>query len=293
MSIESPKILVPVGFSEQSILALRQAIVFAKAMKASITLLTVLEGTGFLKKMFNTDKSGDDLKPLVKAKLKELAEEHGTGSGIDMQIMVSSGLVYEEVAKVSEIIDADLVIMGTNGKPQNFRKRFIGSNAYRVVTLVQPPVITVKGVRNIEGIKTIIFPLVLDRRSKEKVGPALQYARLFGADIKVVSIQESEDKVPVLKAHMKQVAKFITDHGINCTAELVKPTEKSGVVRNMLEYAYEHKGDLMIITEEAGERDITDYLLGNDVQAMVYHSEIPVMCITPSKVKWEAMWESF
>lgn len=293
MSIESPKILVPVGFSEQSILALKEAIVFAKAMKASITLLTVMEGNGFLKKLFKTEKSGDDLKPLVKAKLKELAKEYGAGSGIDMQIMVSSGLVYEEVAKVSEIIDADLVIMGTNGKPQNFRKRFIGSNAYRVVTLVQPPVITVKGVRNINEIKTIIFPLVLDRRSKEKVGPALQYARLFGADIKVVSIQESEDKVPVLKAHMKQVAKFITDHGIKCTAELVKPAEKSGVVRNMLEYAYEHKGDLMIITEEAGERDITDYILGNDVQAMVYHSEIPVMCITPSKVKWEAMWESF
>lgn len=293
MSIESPKILVPVGFSEQSILALGQAIIFAKAMKASITLLTVMEGNGFLKKLFNTDQSGDDLKPMVKAKLKELALEHGTGTGIDFQVMVSQGLVYEEVAKVSEIIDADLVIMGTNGKPQNFRKRFIGSNAYRVVTLVQPPVITVKGIRNIDGIKTIIFPLVLDRRSKEKVGPALQYARLFGADIKVVSVRESEEKVPVLKAHMKQVAKFITDHGINCTAELLKPEEKGGVVRNMLEYAYENEGDLMIITEEAGERDLSDYLLGNDVQAMVYHSEIPVMCITPSKVKWEAMWESF
>ena len=161
MSIESPKILVPVGFSEQSILALRQAVVFAKAMKASITLLTVMEGNGFLKKLFNTDQSGDDLKPMVKAKLQELANEHIVAAGIDFQVMVSQGLVYEEVAKVSEIIDADLVIMGTNGKPQNFRKRFIGSNAYRVVTLVQPPVITVKGVRNIEGIKTIIFPLLL------------------------------------------------------------------------------------------------------------------------------------
>mgnify|MGYP001950467045 CR=1 FL=1 len=229
----------------------------------------------------------------IDTKLKELAEKHGTGTGLDFQVMVSQGLVYEEVARVSEIIDADLVIMGTNGKPQNLRKRFIGSNAYRVATLVQPPVITVKGIRNIEGIKTIIFPLVLDRRSKEKVGPALHYARLFGADIKVVSVQESEEKVPVLKAHMKQVSKIINDLGINCKAELAKPEEKSGVVRNMLEYAYEHKGDLMIITEEAGERDLSDYILGNDVQAMVYHSEIPVMCITPSKVKWEAMWESF
>ena len=293
MSSESPKILVPVGFSEQSILTLQQAIVFAKAMKADITLLTVIEGTGFLRKMFNTDKTGEDLKPTVKQKLRELAEEYGKDTGINIQVMVSTGVVYEEVAKVSEIIDADLVIMGTNGKPQNLRKRFIGSNAYRVVTLVQPPVITVKGVRNVDSIKTIIFPLILDRRSKEKVGPALRYARLFGADIKIISVMESKEQAPVLKAHMKQVATFISDHGINCTAELISPSEKGGVVPNILNYAYDNDGDILIITEDDGERDITDYFLGNDVQAMVYHSEIPVMCITPSKVKWEAMWESF
>lgn len=292
MSSDSPKILVPVGFSEQSILALKQAVVFAKAMKANITLLTVIEGTGFLRKMFNTDKTGEDLKPTVKTKLRELADEHGA-AGINIDIMVSQGVVYEEVAKVSEIIDADLVIMGTNGKPQNLRKRFIGSNAYRVVTLVKPPVITVKGVRNIDSIKTIIFPLILDRRSKEKVGPALHYARLLGADIKIISVLESKEKAPIQKAHMKQVATFIIDHGIQCTAELIDPSEKGGVVPNILNYATENNGDLIIITEDDGERDITDYFLGNDVQAMVYHSEIPVMCITPSKVKWEAMWESF
>lgn len=292
MPNSSPKILVPIGFSEQSILALEQSVVFAKAMKAEITLLTVMEGNGFFKKMFNSDKTTDELKPQVKEKLRELADEYSQKSGVKMEIMVSQGLVYEEVARVSEIIDADLVIMGTNGKPQNLRKRFIGSNAYRVVTLVKPPVITIKGVRNIHEINTIIFPLVLDRRSKEKVGPALHYARLFNADIKIVSIIENKEKTPVLKAHVKQVATFIGDHGINCTAELIEPKDK-GVVRNTLNYAYENNGDLMIITEDDGEQDIAGYFLGSDVQAMVYHSEIPVMCITPSEVKWEKMWESF
>lgn len=134
--------------------------------------------------------------------------------------------------------------------------------------------------------------MVLDRRSKEKVGPALRYARLFDANIKIVSVLESKDKAPALKAHMKQVATFIGDHGISCTAELIKPSEK-GVVNNTLNFAYENEGDIIIITEEDGEHDITDYFLTNDVQGMIYHSEIPVMCITPSKVKWEAMWESF
>ncbi|PMB31723.1 hypothetical protein CEN47_11250, partial [Fischerella thermalis CCMEE 5319] len=37
------KILVPIGFSEQSLLALQQAVLFGKAMKAKLYLLSVLE----------------------------------------------------------------------------------------------------------------------------------------------------------------------------------------------------------------------------------------------------------
>ena len=292
MAENSPTILVPAGFSEQSILALDQALVFAKAMKAKITLLTVIEDSKQFRKLFNTESKGDALKELVNEKLKAMASEYSTKSKIEISTMLTKGVVYEEVARVTELIDADLVIMGTNGKPQNFRKRFIGSNAYRVATLVKPPVITIKGVHNIQKIETIIFPLVLDRRSKEKVGPALKYARLFNSRIKVVSVLNESDEEKILRAHLNQVKTFISDHGVECTAELIKPTEK-GVVRNTLSYAYENDGDLIIITEDDKERDITDYFLGTDVQAMVYHAEIPVMCITPSEVKWEAMWESF
>ncbi|MEQ9262717.1 MAG: universal stress protein [Owenweeksia sp.] len=293
MAENSPIILVPAGFSEQSILALDQALIFAKAMKAKITLLTVMEDNKQFRKLFNTENKGDELKEMVNEKLKALAAEYASKSGIDISTMLAKGLVYEEVARVTELIGADLVIMGTNGKPQNFRKRFIGSNAYRVATLVKPPVITIKGVRNIQKIETIIFPLVLDRRSKEKVGPALKYARLFNSRIKVVSVKQENQEDKILRAHLKQVKTFIADHGVECSAELVNPTDHKGVVRNTLNYAYENDGDLIIITEDDKNRDITDYFLGSDVQAMVYHAEIPVMCITPSEVKWEAMWESF
>lgn len=294
MAEDTPVILVPMGFSEQSILALDQALVFAKAMKAKITMLSVINNDGQLKDLLEGSKDKNDLKEKAKAKMKEYAKEYSDKSGIAIDTMLAEGLVYEEIARVSEMVEADLVIMGTNGKPQNFRKRFIGSNSYRTVTIVKPPVITIKGVRNINKIQTIIFPLVLDRRSKEKVGPALHYARLFGAKIKVVSVLKDADDEKKLRAHLKQVAKFVNDHGVDCTSDLVIPDEgkSKSIVRNTLNYAYDNDGDLMIITEDDKERDITDFFLGTDVQAMIYHSEIPVMSITPSEVKWEAMWES-
>lgn len=292
MSEKSPTILVPIGFSEQSLLALDEALIFAKATKATITLLSVVEESSFFKKMFSAT-DGEGLKEEVSSKIKAIADEYQAKSGVTINTMVAKGVVYEEIARVSELIEADLVILGTNGKPQNLRKRFIGSNAYRVVTLVQPPVITIKGVRSINKIKTIIFPLVLDRRSKEKVGPALKYARLFGAEIKIISVLTNKDQEKVLRANLVQVEKFISDSGVKVSSQLLVPHEGKGVVRNTLNYAYENDGDLLIITEDNDERDLTDYFLGTDVQAMVYHSEIPVMCITPSAVKYERMWDNF
>ncbi len=294
MAESTPTILVPMGFSEQSLLALDQAIVFAKAMKAKITLLAVINNDKELGVLLDNAQGKEELKLKAQNKLDEYATEYSTKSGISIDTLLAEGIVYEEIARVVEDIDATLVIMGTNGKPQNLRKRFIGSNAYRTVTLVKPPVITIKGVRNINKISTIIFPLVLDRRSKEKVGPALHYARLFGASIKVVSVLNDSTEEKKLRAHIKQVENFVNDNGVNCTSQLIIPghNEHKGIVRNTLKYAYENDGDLLIITEDDKDRDITDYFLGTDVQATIYHSEIPVMSITPSEVKWGAMWES-
>ena len=280
------------GFSEQSLLALDQALVFAKNMKANILLLVVNNSDNQLREMFG-DIPKEELGNKLSEKLQSVANEYSSKSGIQIDTELATGVVYEEIARVCEEKTIDLVIMGTNGKPQNLRKRFIGSNAFRTVTLVDPPVVTIKGVRNINAIDTIIFPLVLDRRSKEKVGPALHYARLFNAKIKVVSVLINEDKESAFKAHLRQVQKFITDHGVECTSELIKPGKKQkGIVRNTLNYAYENEGDLIIITEDDKERDFTDFFIGTDVQAMIYHSEIPVMCITPSEVKWASLWES-
>lgn len=292
MADKTPLILVPMGFSEQSIQALDQALVFAKAMKASMLLLAVNNNDIHLRKIFDAKDRKEDIHDKLEAKLQSIAAEHSASSGIPIEAMLTEGVVYEEIDRVSKEKNVDLVIMGTNGKPQNLKKRFIGSNAFRTVTSVEPPVITIKGIRNISAIETIIFPLVLDRRSKEKVGPALHYARVFGAKIKVVSVLIEEDKEKILKANLKQVETFIKDHGIECSSDIIKPSKQNkGIVRNTLNYAYENNGDLMIITEDSKERDFTDFFIGTDVQAMIYHSEIPVMSITPSEVKWAAMWE--
>ena len=54
MSVKSSKILVPVGFSDQSITALDQACSFAKLDNAKLFLLSVLEERSAMDSLFLT-----------------------------------------------------------------------------------------------------------------------------------------------------------------------------------------------------------------------------------------------
>lgn len=293
MSEKNPTILVPIGFSEQSIVALEQAIIFAEAMQADITLLSVItDDSHFRDALGVTKKEETELKKKAKEKLEDLAARYSSDNALNISTLVAHGIIYEEINRVVEMLDIDMVIMGTNGKPSNLMKRFIGSNAYRTATEVKAPVVTIKGIRKIDKIDTIIFPLILGGHSKEKVGAALHYARLLNATIKVVSVANEQQEEKMLRANQAQVVKFITDHGVECTSHMIKNPETKGIIRNTLNYAYENDGDMIMITENDFDRDITEFFLGTDVQAMIYHSEIPVMSITPRDRKWGGGWSA-
>lgn len=294
MSDKNPIILVPIGFSEQSIIALEQALVFAEAMEADITLLSVINDDSQIREALGVSKKEEEseLKIRAKEKLESLAAKYSSDSGINISSMVAHGVIYEEINRVVGLIEADLVVMGTNGKPSNLMKRFIGSNAYRTATEVKVPVVTIKGIRKVNKIDTIIFPLILGGHSKEKVGAALHYARLLNATIKIVSVCNDQQDEKMLKANQNQVLNFIQDHGVECSAHMIMNPERKGIIRNTLNFAYENDGDMIMITENDFDRDITEFFLGTDVQAMIYHSEIPVMSITPRDRKWAGGWSA-
>lgn len=289
MNSETKKILVPIGFSDQSIIALDQAAMFAKPLKADVVLLSVIDNNNTVfRKLFASDEKLNDFKKEMNEKLEQEATEFSQKHGLKTETMVAVGQVYEEIARVADLLKVEMVVMGTNGKPNNFKKRFIGSNAYRVVSLVEPPVVTVKGVDIREEINTIIFPLVLERRSKEKVGKALAFARLFNSKIMIVAVAKSKEEHKKLAPSVLQVGKFIKEAGVECVAELILAENKK-VHEAIFEYRKKHNGDLIIITEDGD-----DFKLGlgtTDVEKIIYGAEVPVMSITPSQTKFQNQFE--
>ena len=71
---DSFKILVPIGFSEQSLNALNQALIFAKASEnAHFTILSVIEDSRAFAKLFDS-KNSDDLRQKVTEEVKNAFE---------------------------------------------------------------------------------------------------------------------------------------------------------------------------------------------------------------------------
>lgn len=284
MKSSTNNILVPLGFSEQSKIALKQAENFAKIIGAEITLLSVVEESGMFRRLFGDDEEKlYEIKKDIQVKLDELAKESQDRTGIIVNAIVSRGKVYDKIVETAEMMNASYIIMGTEGEPRDFSRKLMGSNAYRVVTTAKTPVITIKGKKHRSHCNNIILPLDMEKETKEKVSYAIDLAKKWGATVKVVSVtvgRDEEVKAQMLM-NLNQVEEILTSNGVKCKTETIRGHKRETLAEAVMNYAEKEDGDLiMIMTQQ--ELDFTTNFLGSSAQAIIYKSEIPVMCIRPS-----------
>ena len=280
MSIVTSRILIPIGFSDQSMIALGQAFNLAKIKQSEIILLSIIGEPNRVESLFLDDRT-HELQQKVNDKLVEVGKEYAEKYDIHVETMVAKGRVYEKIIDVAEMVNADLIVMGTNGTPKGVMKKVIGSNAERVVRLAHCPVITIKGKDHKNGCENIILPLDLEKQTKEKVTLAIEYARYWNATIRVVSVllrdkQEIKDQ---LVRNLNQVEKFISDANLACSAELLEGEKGKGLASTILDYEKKFESDLILIMTR--QEDIFYNKLGTAAREIIYQSEIPVMSIKP------------
>ncbi len=284
MSYQDPLILVPTGFSPQSLSALDQAVSFAKHTKGRMLLLTVTEAAGLWSSFLDQGEEQKAIRQKVEEKLHSLADRY-KGQGIEIKTRIEEGTPYEMVRTVADEEEVDLIIMGTNGAPRGIRKRFIGSNALRVVSSARCPVITIKGDECNIGIRNIILPLDLTKETKQKVGHAVALAKMYGSAIHVVSVIDTSDDFIIrhLKANMRQVCEFIGKEGVAVRSDFIKRIGDESFASALIHYAIEKKGDLFVIMTQEESR-VSEFFVGSLAQKIIYHSPVPVLSIRPKQL---------
>ena len=286
MSIKASKILIPIDFSNQSMYALNQACSLAQTKNSKVYILSVIEEQNKISSLFLDDQT-DILQNKVKSKLNQICEEIQSKYKIDIEVMVSKGKVYNQIIDVSKMISTDLIVMGTTGSPKEGFKRFIGSNAERVVRLAQCPVITIKGQNLRNGCQNIILPLDLEKETREKITYAIEYARYWDATIRLVSVllDDNQHNQNVLIKNINQAERFIKDAGVSCSAELVSGDKKVTLGDFVFNYAKENDGDLIMIMTKKEELSLSQNI-SVTARYIINNSEIPVMSIRPKKQRY-------
>lgn len=278
----SNTIIVPVDFSEQSIIALEQACNVAEVLDSTVVLLHITDEPSFV--FSASAKAAQEEREIeIRTRLNQMCIDIQSKRRIDCSYELKEGKIYEQIAEFSKEKEARFVIMGTNGSV-GIKKKFIGSNALRVVKESEIPVITIKGQNHNKGIKTIVLPLDLTKETKQKTAKAIELAQAFHSQICIVTVLESNDEYVInnLQRQVNQIQGILTSNGIENTADMI---EKNGSISDsILSYAKEKNADLiMIMTQQ--EQNFTDLFIGSSAQELINNSEIPVCSIIPIKTE--------
>ncbi|HQQ95073.1 MAG TPA: universal stress protein [Bacteroidia bacterium] len=261
---EKQSILVPIDFLPQSLIGLKQSYNLAKFTKSKLVLLYVMHKGG--------EKRVEEFESLAQKTKEE--------SGLDVETVTLEGEPFATISKKANEIKASLVIMGIDSNVQF--KNFLGMNPLTKFIFACPcPVITIRGTENREGCKNIILPFDLTPESREKVSFAVQLARYYGSDIRIVSVfPPDDDKYEnKLLPYLQQVKKFIKNEGIHCTN---KSIPSNTAAQAIVDYAISHEGDLLI---QMNQKDMSfkEYINGTVGQKILDICRIPVMTINPMK----------
>ncbi|MEI8135813.1 MAG: universal stress protein [Bacteroidota bacterium] len=257
-------ILIPVDFSKQSLVAVRQAYNLAKHTKSKMILMHVSA----------TDAEEN------KTELKDLAEATKKASGIEVETLNLKGDLYELTDKKAEELKCNLIVIGLDSHVR-FRSFMGSSHVTKFIKNAPCPVITIRSAENRDGCRNIIMPFDLNPECREKVSIAIQLANFYGGDIRIISVfNPTDDKYEnKLLPYLHQVKKFIKEKGINCTNKSVPTTKPAEAI---VEYANKNDGDLIV---QMNQKDLSigDMFSGTVGEKIVEISNLPVITIQPMK----------
>ena len=282
------KILIPIDFSETSMLAIEHAGFTAQLFKAELVLLHVVEKHWEQFSIVAPElrvSPPSDLMNAIEKKLGEVATNIRSKYGVKSTSVSSTGNIFNEILSVSKEHNVDLVVMGTHGT-SGVVEFFIGSNTFKMVTQSECPVVSVQAHSKKIGFKEILLPIDDSAHSRQKVNHAIVLAKYFASKIHILGLADSDDETERKKFEIKldQIEEYIKKCDLPYSRKTVDGKNQA---KTTYDYAKAINADLIVIMTDQDE-NITGRLMGTYAQQIINHSKIPVMSIQPtlSNVEW-------
>lgn len=260
------KIIVPTDFSSTSDAAVNYACEISKTLKSPVEILHIVKD--------QSEEAG------ALAKLNAQIAKHKEKTGVEATPVVRFGNIFDEIPKMTEELNGELIVMGTHGLTG--LQYLTGSNALRVISDSDAQFIVVQEkTKHSANIKRILVPLDLHKETKQKIKFASDLAKKFNAEVHIICPKETDEFLSnQVKRNMSYAEGYFLEHGVACKTKVTEEGS-SGFVKELLKYAQYAEIDLICILNFAGERLIHAFGVAAEQQVITNDAGIPVLVINP------------
>ena len=269
-------IVVAVDFSKGSIHALEYAIELANITQANICMVWVDNLVGTEVQFLSASK---ELRNEAKGNFAELTAKYKGSITGKLTSKVRKGRVYQELANFVKQNSCSMLIVGAHGT-SGFEEFWVGTNAFRIVSSISCPVVTVKfNYDNKRSIRKILMPVYHTQQTLDKVAFTADLAKETGADIYILALNSSglKSMQKVLDSNVSVVKKHLDEKGVSYINDGIN-TEN--IAADIIHHARKVDADLIAIMTDVQDQ-ANSILLGQFAQQLINYSPIPILTIHP------------
>lgn len=269
------KILVPVDFSQKSEYAVKLAAKMGKKTDCEVYLLHLVELPSGIVDMgagsnFSIPESMMYLRK-VKEKLLSLKEKFFTEE-CTVKHAIRFQDPYEGIKSYSEKIEADLIIMGSQGL-SDFEEMIIGSNTEKVVRTSDIPVIVVKKDSENFKLKDLVFASDFKEDNRESFQKFVDFAKLFKSKIHLLKVN-TVSKFENSSVSRQKIKDFI--NGLELPKKTINVYNDASVVKGITNFSKEIDADLIALTTH-GRSGLSNLFNGNIAKSVSKNVLRPVI----------------
>lgn len=281
---DSHKILIPIDFSETSLLAIRHGAFMAQLTKGNVHLMHVINKHYESYVIIGQPVMLDTISKMtdtVTAKLNELAEDIRRDYGVTVNCIVSEGNPTTEIIKTAKELKATLVVMGTHGYSP-LEELVIGSNALKVITKSNCPVMAMSEEATRFGYQKILLPIDTSEHTRQKVVYTLELAKSFSAHVYCVGIlaADEENKKTPMEVIMTQIKALAKEKGVVCSAEILTNVKNRATAT--VSHGQKINAELIVIMTDQ-DAELSGFFLGPFSQQVIHLSKVPVIAVKPEE----------
>ena len=285
-------ILVPADFSPLGTLAINEAVALARRFTAKLVLLHVIEPSPF-SYTFPADSEAADRKRIDQAgRMLEAAVPPEDQDDLDLEIIVRTGSVEEEIEAVIHETGADLVVMGTHGR-RLLARLLIGSVTLHLLRKIDVPIVTVSDPVRPPAFRRILFATDFSDASNEAFRNVLELAVTMKSDVIAANVIDKRPKItyetPAVSALFDQERRRAVDRAKSGFGKIERSANTVGIrvetvlaegipAEAILRIADENEADCIVVG--LGKKSLLERALsGTTAERLVREARIPVISI--------------